>query len=118
MENQALKNKIMRRVYMTWFLKKTAPIVFLQLPLIAGFLAIEHEYVAFKAVASNTFGSLGSPSSLYHYAVAAFQNAEPLVAFMAVAIGLFAVLAVTSIIRNIRGIYSKRPVAVPARLDK
>ncbi len=118
MENQALRNKIMRRVYTIWFLKRSAPVVFLQLPLMAWFLAMEHKYVAFKAVASNTWGALGSPSSLYHYTVSAFQNTQPLVALMAVAIGLFAVLAITSVIRNIRAVYNQKPVAVPVRLDK
>ena len=65
MTNQQLKNKIMRRVYAAWFWNKSKPVLFLQLPLMIVFLAIQHEYVAFKAVAANTFDSLSSPSSVF-----------------------------------------------------
>ena len=117
MTNQQLKNKIMRRVYTAWFWNKSKPVIFLQLPLMIVFLAIQHEYVAFKAVAANTFDSLSSPSSVFHYTVSAFQSAEPLVVFLAAAIGLFAVLALNSIARNVIAM-SKREVRLPARIDE
>ena len=117
MTNQQLKNKIMRRVYVTWFWNKSKPVLFLQLPLMIVFLAIQHEYVAFRAVASNTLNSFNSPSSVFHYAISAFQSAEPLVIFLAAAIGLFAVLALNSIARNVIAL-SKREVRLPARIDK
>ena len=72
---------------MTWFWNKAKPVVFLQAPLAAIFLAIAHEYVAFKAVASNGLTALSSPRSIIEYVVSAFQSAEPLVAFLAAAIG-------------------------------
>ena len=118
MTNQQLKTKIMRRVYISWFINRMKPVVLLQLPLIVLFLGIEHEYVAFKAVARNSAGSLGSISSVFHYTVSAFQNAQPLVAFLAVAIGLFMVLAGQSIIRNSRQFFSKKIVALPLKVEK
>lgn len=102
---------------MAWFFNRAKPIVFLQLPLIVLFLTIGHKYVAFKAVASNTLGSLNSPGSVAIYAVKAFQNTEPLVAFLAVAIGLFTILALNSIARNVIAL-SKKPARLPIRLDK
>ena len=117
MENTLLKKKIMRRVYTRWFLNRAKPVVFLQLPLMFIFLAIGHEYVAFKAVASNTAASLGSPSGFIDYIFTAFSNAEPLIAFLAAAVGLFAVLAITSIARNISAIYRK-PAILPVEVDK
>ncbi len=118
MTNQQLKTKIMRRVYLAWFINRMKPVVLLQLPLIVLFLGIGHEYVAFKAVAKNSVGSLNSVSSVLDYTVSAFQNAEPLVAFLAVAIGLFVVLAGQSIIRNSRQMFSKKPVALPLKVEK
>ena len=105
MNNQQLKNKIMRRVYATWFWNKSKPVLFLQLPLAAIFLAIQHEYVAFRAVASNALTSLESPTSAVNYVVTAFQNAEPLVVFLGVSIMLFTVLALNSIARNVLALY-------------
>lgn len=107
----------MRRVYATWFWDRSKPVLFLQLPLIAVFLAIQHEYVAFKAVAANTLNSFDSPSSVFNYAVSAFQTAEPLVVFLAVAIGLFAALALNSIARNVIAL-SKKEAGLPARIDE
>lgn len=118
MTNQQLKTKIMRRVYVAWFVNRMKPVVLLQLPLIVLFLSIGHEYVAFKAVAKNSINSTGSVSGVFHYAVSAFQNAEPLVAFLAVAIGLFIVLAGQSIIRNSKQLFSKKPIALPLKVDK
>ena len=117
MTNTQLKNKIMRRVYTTWLWNKSKPVIFLQLPLMIVFLVIQHEYVAFKAVAANTFGSLSSPSSVFHYTVSAFQSAEPLVVFLAAAIGLFAILALNSIARNVIAL-SKKEVQLPVRIDE
>ncbi len=116
MNNQQLKNKIMRRVYTTWFWNKSKPVLFLQLPLAAIFLAIQHEYVAFRAVASNALTSLESPSSAVNYVVTAFQNAEPLVVFLGVSIMLFTVLALNSIARNVVGIFRK-PIVLPLKVD-
>ncbi len=118
MTNQQLKTKIMRRVYLAWFINRMKPVVLLQLPLIVFFLGLEHKYVAFKAVARNSVGSLSSVSSIFHYTVSAFQNTQPLVAFLAVAIGLFVVLAGQSIIRNSRQIFSKKPIALPLKVEK
>lgn len=118
MENQALKKRIMRRVYRTWFVNRAKPIIFWQLPLMFVFLAIEHEYVAFKAVASNAVGSLNSPTSVYYYVVSAFASAEPLVAFLAAAIGLFSILAITSVIRNITAVYGRKAIVIPIKIDK
>jgi len=53
MTNSELKNKIMRRVYATWFFNRSKPVLFFQAPLVVLFLIVEHEYVAFKAVANN-----------------------------------------------------------------
>ncbi|MBI2052558.1 MAG: hypothetical protein HYT38_02710 [Candidatus Sungbacteria bacterium] len=117
MTNAQLKNKIMRQVYATWLWNRSKPVLFLQLPLLIVFLAIQHEYVAFKAVAANTLNSLNSPSSVFNYAVSAFQTAEPLVIFLAAAIGLFAVLALNSIARNIIAL-SRKEIRLPARIDK
>ena len=117
MTNQQLKTKIMRRVYLAWFINRMKPVVLLQLPLIVAFLAVQHEYVAFKAVASNSVDSLNSFSGVFDYTVSAFQNAEPLVAFLAVAIGLFMVLAGQSIIRNIAALFRK-PVVLPLKVEK
>ncbi|MEK7209665.1 MAG: hypothetical protein AAB670_01965 [Patescibacteria group bacterium] len=117
MTNQALKNKIMRRVYLTWFWNRSKPVMFLQLPLVFVFLIIQHEYVAFRAVASNTLNSFSSPSSVFYYAVSAFQNAEPLVMFLAAAIGLFAILALNSIARNLIAV-SREPSKLPLKVDK
>lgn len=107
----------MRRVYITWFWNRSKPVVFLQLPLMLVFLFIQHEYVAFRAVASNTLDSLRSPGSILEYAVSAFQNAEPLVVFLAAAIGLFAVLALNSIARNLIAV-SREPSKLPLKVDK
>ncbi len=117
MTNEQLKSKIMRRVYTVWFFNRIKPVVFLQLPLIVLFLVIQHEYVAFKAVAKNSINSLNSFSGAFDYAVSAFQHAEPLVAFLAVAIGLFVVLAAQSIVRNTAGLFRK-PVALPLKVEK
>ncbi len=116
MTNQELKNGIMRRVYLTWFWNKSKPIVFLQLPLVVLFLVIEHKYVAFRAVASNGVNSLNSFTSVADYAVSAFRNAEPLVAFLAVAIGLFIVLTLNSIARNVVAMF-RRPIKLPLKVD-
>ena len=118
MENSQLKNKIMRRVYMTWFFNKSKPILFLQLPLIVLFLVAEHEYVAFRAVASNAINSLNSPSSVFDYAVTAFTNTAPLQAFLAAAIGIFSFLAITSVIRNIAAVSNRKSAALQVRIDK
>ena len=107
----------MRRVYAMWFIRRAKPVVFLQLPLMLIFLAIGHEYVAFRAVASNTLDSLGSPTGLVNYLVTAFAQAEPLVAFLAVGAGLFAFLAATSIIRNIAAVFSKQTI-LPVKIDR
>ncbi|MEK7565143.1 MAG: hypothetical protein AAB501_02805 [Patescibacteria group bacterium] len=107
----------MRRVYATWIWNRSKPILFLQLPLAAIFLAIQHEYVAFRAVASNALTSLNSPSSTVDYIVTAFQNAEPLVAFLGVAIALFTVLALNSITRNLIALSSSGQRSA-IRLDK
>lgn len=107
----------MRRVYVTWFWNRSKPVVFLQLPLMLVFLFIQHEYVAFRAVASNAFGSLDSPTSVFEYTISAFQNAEPLVVFLAAAIGLFAVLALNSIARNLIAV-SRQPSKLPLKVDK
>ncbi|MBI4119164.1 MAG: hypothetical protein HY452_02790 [Parcubacteria group bacterium] len=117
MTNAQLKSKIMRRVYATWLWNRSKPVLFLQLPLMIVFLAIQHEYVAFRAVASNTLNSLNSPSSVFNYAVSAFQTAEPLVVFLAAAIGLFAVLALNSMARNVIAL-SKKEISLPVRIDK
>ncbi|MBI2454226.1 MAG: hypothetical protein HYV54_01475 [Parcubacteria group bacterium] len=117
MTNQELKNKIMRRVYLTWFWNKSKPVMFLQLPLMFVFLVIQHEYVAFKAVASNALGSLNSPTSMFYYGVSAFQNAEPLVVFLAAATGLFAILALNSMARNLIAI-SREPSKLPLKVDR
>ena len=82
----------------------------------AVFLYIQHEYVAFKAVASNSVNSLNSFSSVVDYTVSAFRSAEPLVAFLAVAIGLFVVLALNSIARNVMGMF-RRPISLPLKVD-
>ena len=116
--NQELKNKIMRRVYMTWFFNKSKPILFFQLPLVVLFLVIEHEYVAFRALASNTLVSLNSPSSVFDYAVTAFMDTTPLVAFLASAIGLFSFLAITSVIRNIARVSSRKSAVQPVKIDR
>ena len=116
MTNLELKKKIMRRVYTTWFWNRSRPVIFLQLPLVAIFLAIQHEYVAFRAVASNTLNSFSSPTSVFEYTVSAFQNAEPLVVFLAAAIGLFAVLALNSIARNLIAL-NKKEVELTVRID-
>jgi hypothetical protein len=118
MENSQLKNKIMRKVYMTWFFNKSKPILFLQLPLIVLFLIAEHEYVAFKAVASNALISLNSPSSMFDYAVTAFKDTAPLEAFLAAAIGIFSFLAITSVVRNISAISNKKSAVLPIEIDK
>lgn len=107
----------MRRVYTTWLWNRSKLVLFLQLPLMILFLVIQHEYVAFRAVASNTFNSLSSPSSVFYYTTSAFQSAEPLVIFLAAAIGLFAVLALNSIARNIIAL-SKKEVRLPLRIDE
>lgn len=117
MNNQQLKNRIMRRVYTTWIWNRSKPILFLQLPLMAIFLLMEHQYVAFKAVANNALTSLNSPSSVVDYVVTAFQNAEPLVAFLGVAIALFTILALNSIARNILALSSVEQRSA-VRLDK
>ena len=117
MTNTQLKSKIMRRVYATWLWNRSKPVLFLQLPFMIVFLAIQHEYVAFRAVASNTLNSLNSPSSVFNYTVSAFQTAEPLVIFLAAAIGLFAVLALNSMARNVIAL-SKKEIQLPARIDK
>lgn len=102
---------------MTWFWNKAKPVVFLQAPLAAIFLAIAHEYVAFKAVASNGLAALSTPQSALEYVVSAFQSAEPLVAFLAAAVGLFAVLALNSIARNLVAMIRK-PAELPIKLEK
>lgn len=117
MTNQQLKNKIMRRVYAAWLWNRSKPVLFLQLPLMIVFLVIQHEYVAFRAVAANTLNSFDSPSSVFNYAVSAFQSAEPLVIFLAAAIGLFAVLTLNSIARNVVAL-SKKEIRLPARIDE
>lgn len=117
MTNQELKKRIMRRVYAIWFWNRSKPVIFLQLPLMIVFLVIQHEYVAFRAVAANTFNSLSSPSSVFNYTVSAFQSAEPLVIFLAAAIGLFAVLALNSIARNVI-ILSRKRSELPLKVDK
>lgn len=116
MTNSELKKRIMRRVYTTWFWNRSKPVLFLQLPLILIFLAIQHEYVAFKAVASNTVSSLNNPVSAFEYFVSAFQNAEPLVIYLAAAIGLFMILTLNSIARNIVAMFRK-PVELPLKVD-
>lgn len=102
---------------MTWFWNRAKPAVFLQAPLAAVFLAIAHEYVAFKAVASNGLTALSSPRSVVEYIVSAFQSAEPLVAFLAAAVGLFVLLALNSIARNLVAI-ARKSAELPVRLDK
>lgn len=103
---------------MTWFINKSKPILFFQLPLVVLFLVIEHEYVAFRAIASNTLVSLDSPSSVFDYAVTAFMNTTPLVAFLASAIGIFSFLAVTSVVRNIAGVSNRKSSVLPVRIDR
>lgn len=117
MEQNQLKTKIMRRIYLTWFLNRTKPVLFLQLPFIILFLAIQHEYVAFKAVANNSLNSLSSPRNALEYFISAFQNAEPLVVFLAAAIGLFTFLATVSILRNI-AVLAKKPKILPLKVEK
>lgn len=117
MNNQQLKSKIMRRVYTTWFWNRSKPVLFLQLPLTIVFLAIQHEYVAFRAVANNALTSLNSPTSTFNYVVSAFQNTQPLVAFLGVAIALFTVLALNSVARNLIALTGLREKSV-VRLDK
>lgn len=117
MNNQQLKNRIMRRVYVIWFWNRSKPVIFLQLPLILLFLVLEHEYVAFKAVASNSVNALGSPASVMHYVVSAFSRTEPLVAFLAAAIGLFVILSLNSIARNLIAISSKT-YKLPLKVDR
>ena len=118
MENSQLKNKIMRKVYMTWFFNKSKPILFFQLPLIVLFLIAEHQYVAFRAVASNAITSLNSPSSMFDYAVTAFTNTAPLQAFLAGAIGIFSFLAITSVVRNIAAVSSRKSAVQPVKIDR
>lgn len=113
MENTKLKSRIMKQVYMTWFFNRSKPVVFLQMPLVVLFLVIEHEYVAFRALASNAVMSLNSPRSVIDYVVTAFQNTAPLEALIAVAIGLFSFLAVASIVRNIATLSDKKTQTVP-----
>lgn len=115
--NNQLKTKIMHRVYLTWFFNRSKLVLFLQLPLIILFLTIQHQYVAFKAVASNGLNSLASPNNAFEYFVSAFQNAEPLVVFLAAAIGLFTVLATASILRNI-AVLAKKPKILPFKVEK
>lgn len=103
---------------MTWFINKSKPILFFQLPLIILFLIVEHEYVAFKAVANNALISLNSPSSVFNYTLTAFRDTQPLEAFLAVAIGLFSFLAITSVIRNISAISSKKSAVMPIEIDR
>ena len=117
MTNQQLKNKIMRRVYTTWFWDRSKPLLFLQLPLMIVFLVIQHEYVAFRAVASNTVSSFNSPMSAFEYFVSAFKSAEPLVAFLAAAIGLFTILTLNSIARNLVAI-ARKPSKLPLKVDR
>ena len=102
---------------MTWFWDKAKPVVFLQAPLAAIFLILAHEYVAFKAVARNGYIALDNPRSIMEYVVSAFQNAEPLVAFLAAAVGLFAILALNSIARNLIAL-ARRPAELPIKLEK
>lgn len=108
----------MRRVYTTWFINKSKPILFFQLPLVVLFLVVEHEYVAFRAIASNTLVSLDSPSSIFYYAVSAFMNTAPLEAFLASAIGIFSFLAITSVIRNIARVSSRKSAVQPVKIDR
>ena len=103
---------------MTWFLNKSKPILFFQLPLIVLFLIAEHEYVAFRAVANNAIVSLNSPSSMFNYAVTAFKDTAPLEAFLAAAIGIFSFLAITSVVRNISAVSSRKSAVLPVRIDK
>ena len=115
--DHTLKNKIMRRVLRTWLWNKSKPIIFMQLPLMAIFLTMAHKYVAFKAVAYNSLVSLDSPTSVYYYTVSAFRSAEPLVAFLAVAAGIFGLLALNSIARNVIAL-SRKESKLPLKVDK
>lgn len=118
MENSQLKNKIMKKVYMTWFFNKSKPILFLQLPLVVLFLIIEHEYVAFRSIANNAIVSLNSPSSIIDYTITAFRDTAPLEAFLATAIGIFSFLAITSVIRNISDLSNRKSIILPVEIDK
>lgn len=113
-----MKNKIMRQVYITWFINRSKPVVFLQMPLVILLLIVEHESVAFRALASNAAASLNSPVSVIDYTVTAFRDTAPLEAFLAVAIGLFSFLAITSVVRNIARISIKKTETLPIRIDK
>lgn len=69
-----LTQRIMRRVYFTWFMRRVAPTLLGQLAVLALLLIGIHEYVSIRFVLQNAMGAVSGLPSLVDFAAAAYAN--------------------------------------------
>lgn len=69
-----LTQRIMRRVYFYWFMRRVAPTLLGQLAVLSLLLVGIHEYVSIRFVVQNAMGAVSGLPSLVNFAASAFRN--------------------------------------------
>ncbi len=71
-KDQELTNRIMRRVYFFWFMKRVAPTILLQLGAFTLLAIGIHEYVSIRFVSANAIAAIsGGVGAMISYAASA-----------------------------------------------
>jgi hypothetical protein len=106
MSNEQLKKKIMRRVYVIWFIRKLMPIVFIQAPffLLVVLRETAHEFFVAKII-ENFISALNSgPIDLINFIASAIVNAPVLPMLIIVFSFCFLTASVYRAVRVIKGL--------------
>jgi len=98
--NEQLKKKIMRRVYITFFLKKVFNPVAVKLYTLTVFLGVSVSFVSFGSVLAN-MPRVTDIVALYNFSTSAFFNTEFAVQFLSTG----ALLAIFLLMKDIIKIY-------------
>jgi len=98
--NEQLKKKIMRKVYLTFFLRKVFNPMAIKLYMLATFLGTSVSFVSFGSVLANT-PRITDIGALYSFSTSAFLNTEFAVQFLSAG----ALLAIFLLMKDIVKIY-------------
>jgi len=106
--NLALTQRIMRRVYVYWFLKKVAPVFLAQIGVLAILLVGVHEYVSIRFVGSNALIQASSIRSFLVFLQSAFSHTEFVSRVLIIASALLSILIARDVVRFWRGILRRQ----------
>lgn len=101
-----LTQRIMRRVYFYWFMRRVVPTLLGQLAVLALLLVGIHEYVSIRFVLQNAVGAISGIPTLVDFVAAAFRNTGfvPQILFgAAVLLGLMTFRDILKIFRGMPG---------------